>query len=89
MLDPGGSLVVRPFFVPALAAIVAEMATADWSELAAQAMSAPLGLAIAADGDKLLEIREAMESQTAVLPTGARRSWEALTARFSPPASHS
>jgi hypothetical protein len=82
LLDPSGSLIIRPFFVPTLAAVVAEMATVDWSELSAQTLSAPLSSAVAVDGTKLAEIREALESQTASIPPSARPAWEALTSRF-------
>jgi len=85
LLDPEGNLVVRPFFVPVLASIVAEMASADWSELSAQALSAPLARAVAVDATKLAEIREALESQSAVIPDRARPAWESLTARFAVP----
>lgn len=82
LLDQSGSLVIRPFFVAALAAIVAEMATADWADLSAQALTAPLGRSLAADADKLREIREALDSQAKFMPEHSRPSWELLAARF-------
>ncbi len=85
LLDPAGNLIVRPFFVPVLASIVAEMASADWSDLSAQALSAPLAMSAAVDAAKLAEIREALESQSAVIPHRARPAWESLTARFAVP----
>jgi hypothetical protein len=49
LLDPAGDLIVRPLFVPALASVVVEMASADWSDLSAQALSAPLATSVAVD----------------------------------------
>jgi hypothetical protein len=85
LLDPAGNLMVRPFFVPALASIVAEMASAEWSELSAQALSAPLAMSVAVDAAKLAEVREALENQSVVTPLQARPAWESLTARFAVP----
>jgi Abortive infection C-terminus len=86
LLGPEGSLVVRPLFVPALAAVVAEMAPADWSELSAQALSAPLESSIATDYGKLCEIQEILEAQAVAMPPSAWQAWDALTARFAAPA---
>ena len=73
LLPPEGNLVVRPFFVPALASIVAEMASADWSELSAQALSAPLAMSVAVDAAKLAEIREALKSESGNSASGVAR----------------
>lgn len=82
LLDQSGNLDIWPFFVPTLAAVVGVMANADWSELSAQALSAPLEQSITADANKLLEIREALGSNAERLPESARPAWNSLTAKF-------
>jgi hypothetical protein len=82
LLDPEGRLLARPYFVPVLASVVADMAGQDWQRLTDAVAEAPLRPALAADDAERGELLEAFQAAAPGLPEGARGRWELLTALF-------
>jgi hypothetical protein len=82
LLDPEGRLMARPYFVPVLGSVVAQMAGQDWQRLADGVAEAPVRPALAADDATRGELLEAFEAAAPELPEGARGRWEFLTSLF-------
>ena len=72
----------RPYFVPVLASIVAQMAREEWQRLSADVAEASLRPSLAADDAGRAELRSAFQAAAPEVPEGVRDRWEILAALF-------
>lgn len=82
LLDPEGRLLARPYFVPVLGSVVAQMAAQDWQRLADEVGEAPLQPGLAADDAKRGELLAAFCAAASEIPQGAGGRWEFLASLF-------
>lgn len=83
LLAPNGSLDLQSDFIPTVASIVALMRSEDWAHLTENVAGSPLEPSMAADRDRLEEIRTSLAEQARELPERYQKGWSLLIGRFS------